>query len=219
VIRSFAYVIRLALTGAAVALIRAARRNRAFARRLRPVLAVVSGIAVFSFAVWDWGRATPFGDFNKAYYPAGRLVFTDPARLYECGGDPGNLCFVNIPMIPLAVYVGQGLVVPLRMPWTGAMFLAGLLISLPVVLPRPGNPLLVELITRVLLSHYVFGATATLAIRMLSLKRTGGPTDDSRPSLRAAFACPVCVLHRPISVVSELSAPSRVCSRPGRCVH
>jgi hypothetical protein len=97
--RSFAYVIHLALTCAAVALLWAARRHPAYARRLWPVLAVVSGIAVLSFAVWDWGRATPFGDFNKAYYPAGRLVFTDPARLYDCGGDPGNLCFVNIPIV------------------------------------------------------------------------------------------------------------------------
>jgi hypothetical protein len=428
--RSFAYVIHLALTCAAVALLWAARRHPTYARRLWPVLTVVSGIAVFSFAVWDWGRATPFGDFNKAYYPAGRLVFTDPARLYECGGDPGNLCFVNIPIvaalftplaaltpdaaravftvlgvaavaatvwllvgitgaagwrryaivaivclngpllysarlgnvghllllplvlalsrlaagreaaagamlaavalikpplflflpyclvrrrwsalavmgmtaaavcavsilwlgidlhriwlrdyviefgarpiaaynvqsisgalarfvapdhsvdwrplevsrrftavrylltfaclggalavcaargkprspavrwteysvvlclallvspiswthyycalvIPMALYVGQGLVVPLRMPWTAAMFLAGLLISLPVVLPRPRDPLLAELITRVLLSHYVFGAIAMLAILLLALG-TGGPAGGSQ---------------------------------------
>jgi hypothetical protein len=47
----------------------------------------------------------------------------------------------------------------------------------------PGNPLLVELITRVLLSHYVFGAIAMLAILLVALG-TGGPAGASQPRIR-----------------------------------
>ncbi|MFB2968465.1 glycosyltransferase family 87 protein [Aerosakkonema sp. BLCC-F183] len=36
------------------------------------------------------------GDFNKSYYPAGRLIIEDPSRLYEWGKGLG---FVNIPII------------------------------------------------------------------------------------------------------------------------
>ncbi len=47
------------------------------------------------------GRGTPFGDFDKAYFAAGRLALTDPARLYDCASSDG-LCFVNIPVVALA---------------------------------------------------------------------------------------------------------------------
>ena len=94
--RALAYVVHLALTCMAAGLTWAAR-DPVRERRLRPALAVLGAVAAFSFAVWNWGRATPFGDFNKAYYPAGRLVFAAPERLYECAD--GNLCFVNIPVV------------------------------------------------------------------------------------------------------------------------
>lgn len=54
---------------------------------------------------------------------------------------------------PLSLYGGRGLFVPLTRPWAAAVFLAGLVISLPVVLSRPGNPLLAELTTRVIVDH------------------------------------------------------------------
>jgi hypothetical protein len=94
--RSYAYLVHLALTCLALGLTWAAR-DATRARRLWPLMGAVLGASVISFAVWDWGRATPFGDFNKAYYPAGRIVFSDPERLYDC--NPGNLCFVNIPIV------------------------------------------------------------------------------------------------------------------------
>ncbi len=94
--RFLAYVIHLALACAAVGVTWAARKPTR-PHSLWPALALVGAAAVFSFGVWSWGRATPFGDFNKAYYPAGRLVLTDPGRLYECQVD--NLCFVNIPVV------------------------------------------------------------------------------------------------------------------------
>lgn len=60
-------------------------------------LASLGAASTFAFAIVNWGRATPFGDFNKAYYPAGHLVLTDPTKLYEC--TVSNLCFVNIPIV------------------------------------------------------------------------------------------------------------------------
>src|SRR3954469_2746474 len=47
------------------------------------------------------GRGTPFGDFDKAYYPAGQAAAVRPAALYECGHADG-LCFVNMPLVALA---------------------------------------------------------------------------------------------------------------------
>ena len=66
-------------------------------RRRRILLALVAAASVVAFGVVSWGRATPFGDFNKAYYPAGVAVVSDPSRLYEC--QISNACFVNIPIV------------------------------------------------------------------------------------------------------------------------
>jgi hypothetical protein len=54
--------------------------------------------AVWFLSLNSSGRGTPFGDFNKAYYPAGQLAYTQPARLYDCVHADG-LCFVNIPIV------------------------------------------------------------------------------------------------------------------------
>jgi hypothetical protein len=56
--------------------------------------------AVALLCLYSTGRGTPFGDFDKAYYPAGRLVLTAPAELYDCARDDG-LCFVNVPIVAL----------------------------------------------------------------------------------------------------------------------
>jgi hypothetical protein len=75
-------------------------------KRWRPLaLASLGAASTFTFAIVNWGRATPFGDFNKAYYPAGQLVLTEPAKLYECAVS--NLCFVNIPIVA-AMFVPLG---------------------------------------------------------------------------------------------------------------
>ena len=50
---------------------------------------------VFSFFV----SASNFcGDFNKSYYPAGRLILEDPSKLYEWGKGLG---YVNIPIVAI----------------------------------------------------------------------------------------------------------------------
>ena len=90
-----AYIVWAALAGVAVATV--AARRRAIGWWPAMALAAVAALSVAAFAFVSWGRATPFGDFNKAYYPAGRLVFENPAQLYAC--DAGTLCFVNIPIV------------------------------------------------------------------------------------------------------------------------
>lgn len=52
-------------------------------------------MAIFSWIV-SWSNFC--GDFNKSYYPAGRLIIEDPSRLYEWGKGLG---FVNIPIIAI----------------------------------------------------------------------------------------------------------------------
>ncbi|HEY9849224.1 MAG TPA: glycosyltransferase family 87 protein [Leptolyngbyaceae cyanobacterium] len=52
-------------------------------------------MAIFSFAV---SYSNFCGDFNKSYYPAGRLILENPANLYEWGRGLG---FVNIPIFAL----------------------------------------------------------------------------------------------------------------------
>ena len=54
--------------------------------------------AIALLCIRSTGRATPFGDFDKAYYAAGRVVLSEPARLYECP-NPDGLCFVNVPIV------------------------------------------------------------------------------------------------------------------------
>src|SRR6476659_8022926 len=63
------------------------------------VVAVSVGAAVV--AVVSTGRGTPFGDFDKAYYPAGQLATASPSALYDCAHKDG-LCFVNVPIVALA---------------------------------------------------------------------------------------------------------------------
>lgn len=52
-------------------------------------------MAIFSFAV---SYSNFCGDFNKSYYPAGRLILENPANLYEWSRGLG---FVNIPIFAL----------------------------------------------------------------------------------------------------------------------
>jgi hypothetical protein len=90
-----AYAAWIALAAAALGIIEA--RRRAAAPWQPFALATVAMASVVAFAFVSWGRATPLGDFNKAYYPAGTAIFTDPSRLYGC--DAANLCFVNVPIV------------------------------------------------------------------------------------------------------------------------
>jgi hypothetical protein len=116
--RSDAYLVHLALVIAAAALIWRTR-DAGRSRRARPWLAVAGLAAIVSFAVWSWGRATPFGDFDKAYFPAGRLVLSAPERLYTC--DIDTLCFVNLPIVAVLFSPLSGLSpIPARAVFTMA---------------------------------------------------------------------------------------------------
>ena len=66
----------------------------------RCIFAAFAVAAVALLALESTGRATPFGDFDKAYYPAGRAVAAAPSRLYDCAHADG-LCFVNPPIVAL----------------------------------------------------------------------------------------------------------------------
>ena len=58
-------------------------------------------MAVVFITITSTGRGTPFGDFDKAYYPAGIAARIAPSDLYACGNDDG-LCFVNLPLVAAA---------------------------------------------------------------------------------------------------------------------
>jgi glycosyl transferase family 87 len=92
-----AYAIWVVLACMAAGLVSARHRGRTWWQPA--ALAALCVASTVAFAVLNWGRATPFGDFNKAYYAAGLFAVTDPSRLYECAA--GNLCFVNIPIVAL----------------------------------------------------------------------------------------------------------------------
>jgi alpha-1,2-mannosyltransferase len=90
-----AYILWTTLAFAAMAIVHAHRRQPATWQQL--ALGLVATASVSAFAWVSWGRATPFGDFNKAYLFAGATVADDPSRLYAC--DVSNLCFVNLPLV------------------------------------------------------------------------------------------------------------------------
>ena len=92
-----AYIVWATLALAALAIVHARRRGPAPWQPL--ALGLVAVVSVTAFAFVSWGRATPFGDFNKAYLFAGSIILQDPSRLYAC--DVSNLCFVNIPLVAL----------------------------------------------------------------------------------------------------------------------
>jgi hypothetical protein len=91
------YLFLLLFGGAAVWLVR--RRDADTVANFVFILFAICTVWFLSFQ--RSGRGTPFGDFDKAYYPAGRAAITQPARLYDCGHVDG-LCFVNIPVVALA---------------------------------------------------------------------------------------------------------------------
>jgi hypothetical protein len=61
-------------------------------------------------------------------------------------------------LIPAAAYVTNTLELPRTPWWTAAMGVALILVSLPVMLWIPKPPLLGTIVSRILISHYVFGA-------------------------------------------------------------
>src|SRR5262249_37554080 len=90
-----AYVVWAVLVAGVAATL--AARVRSPARWQILILALSDVAAVVAFAFVSWGRATPFGDFNKAYYPAGSVILSAPSRLYAC--EVGNLCSVSLPIV------------------------------------------------------------------------------------------------------------------------
>jgi hypothetical protein len=59
--------------------------------------AVVSALCLISVIYVT--RGTPFGDFIKGYYPAGRTILEAPRGLYDC--HVSEFCFVNLPILAL----------------------------------------------------------------------------------------------------------------------
>ena len=78
--------------------------TRNVARYDGPVQRIAFGsfaaLAIALLAFTSTGRGTPFGDFDKAYYPAGRNIVSAPQKVYECGHADG-LCFVNPPVVAI----------------------------------------------------------------------------------------------------------------------
>ena len=67
--------------------------------RLSQVVFLAFAISAVAFLAFkSTGRGTPFGDFDKAYHPAGRLILSEPSRVYDCAHEDG-LCFVNLPLV------------------------------------------------------------------------------------------------------------------------
>jgi alpha-1,2-mannosyltransferase len=64
-----------------------------------PVWLVILLGAITSGALLLMSRGTWFGDFDKAYYPAGGTIIDNPRALYECPQDIA--CFVNVPIVAL----------------------------------------------------------------------------------------------------------------------
>jgi hypothetical protein len=85
--------------------------NHRDGRLSRVVFLIFAVCAVAFLAVTSTGRGTPFGDFDKAYYPAGRLILSEPSRVYDCAHADG-LCFVNMPLV--AVLFAPVAALPLR---------------------------------------------------------------------------------------------------------
>src|SRR3954463_3318747 len=74
--------------------------NRHDDLQARAIFVAFAAAAIALMTLQSTGRGTPFGDFDKAYYPAGQAVLAAPGRLYECA-HPDGLCFVNPPVIAL----------------------------------------------------------------------------------------------------------------------
>jgi len=64
--------------------------------RHRRFIIVVAGAATFALMLL-LSNGKPFGDFVKAYYPAGNLIVHDPDNVYYCAAS--NACFVNLPIL------------------------------------------------------------------------------------------------------------------------
>ena len=64
--------------------------------RHRRFIIVVAGAAAFALMLL-LSNGKPFGDFVKAYYPAGNLIVHDPDNVYYCAAS--NACFVNLPIL------------------------------------------------------------------------------------------------------------------------
>lgn len=55
------------------------------------------GLVIF---LWDfYNRSFSFGDFGKAYYPAGQLILENPSELYGRSNGGEAQAFVNIPIV------------------------------------------------------------------------------------------------------------------------
>jgi hypothetical protein len=169
-----AYVVWSALALAALGTIAARRRRPA---RWQPVaLTGIATASVVAFAFVSWGRATPFGDFNTAYYAAGTSIFTNPSRLYAC--ETRELCFVNIPIVA-ALFTP--LVVLGRLPAQIVFSIVGALAAAAAAW------LLIRELRATAIERYAIIALFALNGPLLYSARLGNLTHVMLPFLVAAF--------------------------------
>jgi hypothetical protein len=170
-----AYVVWSALVLAALGTIAARRRRPAW---WQPVaLTGVATASVVAFAFVSWGRATPFGDFNTAYYAAGASIFTNPSRLYAC--ETRDLCYVNIPIV-------AALFAPLtvlgRLPAQIVFSIVGALAAAAAAW------LLIRELRATAIERYAIVALVALSGPLLYSARLGNLTHVMLPFLVVAFA-------------------------------
>jgi Glycosyltransferase family 87 len=78
-------------------------------------------------------------------------------------------------LLPMALYLGDGLAIPKQWPWTLAMGFSMLLVMAPNVRTSPLDHPLVNALTRhFLVSHYFWGGLLMLGILVLALHRQAG---------------------------------------------
>jgi glycosyl transferase family 87 len=96
-------------------------RRRSYGARWAPLAIVALGGLTIA-ALLLISRGTWFGDFDKAYYPAGASILHNPRVIYEC--DPAVVaCFVNVPIIAVVFAPLGALPLPVA---HGIMLAAGL---------------------------------------------------------------------------------------------
>jgi len=66
-------------------------------------------------------------------------------------------------LLPLALYIGNKLAVPAGQPWLNLVIVSTLLISPPIIYEEQKNRIIRFVVTKFLISHYLFGAIILLA--------------------------------------------------------
>jgi len=67
-------------------------------------------------------------------------------------------------LLPLSLYIGNQLAIPQGKVWSRLMLLVTVLVSLPVIMIKPNNPIFSFLLSKLLISHYFFGGVLLLGV-------------------------------------------------------